>query len=161
MGPGLLAPRRIDDGCSREAHREAGQDQTQERVGEEPRDGRSGMPDDRSEDAGRNHEYAEFGGFHQVFGPMLFQRLFHFYSPVRQSGSVTARVMECRKAFECGCERPCPGRPYWFATMRSGLTSAVAVTPKTLLKPPKSSGTFCGLEGSSSQRTQSNTNLYE
>jgi hypothetical protein len=37
------------------------------------------MPDAGGEEASRNHEGAEFRGFHQVLRPMCFQRFFHDY----------------------------------------------------------------------------------
>src|SRR6516165_9380057 len=55
------------------------------------------MPDDCSKDTGRNHEGAEFGGFHQVLRPMGLQRFFH--GQVFPVSLVAARLRCYRPAF--------------------------------------------------------------
>jgi hypothetical protein len=86
----LPPPGRVDDRDHRQAHDHAHQRAAYQAVGQRLSHRRSGIPEQRRAQAGRDHVQAEPGRLHQVFRPMPTQRI---ERPARRLGGAAGRAL--------------------------------------------------------------------
>lgn len=112
----LFPPRRVNDGDGRETHRQAHQQAADDRVWNRLPDRRGRIFEHDRHRRRRDHEEAEPGRFHQVFGPVLTECAEHRRTSLAPAidGSSTARRTVTRSAApgahrrRAGCR--CPPR---------------------------------------------------